>query len=328
MPTKSKYERIEGIEDPTAPKTGDAQAVINAVERLAQVDRISVGLDEVHEPLLLVTRDLAGAPRVESLKPHLDGWRTQPEAKVGYAELEEVDSFVEHYNRHALDGESAIFVSSPEGPRAPVMRAVYDYTGTQDGPPRFCRYGAHYVFPLSDEWKAWTSINGTELGVAAFAEFLEDHIADIVAPDHAREAAKILGAQLRLRFSTPAEVMEASRGLTVHVKHEVAHHQNLATGECEVAFKETHEGPQGKALKVPGAFVLGIPVFRNADEADAMVARLRYRASNGRPTWTIKLHRPDQVLRTALRAVVERVAEATEAPIFWGSPEQPMEYGE
>jgi uncharacterized protein YfdQ (DUF2303 family) len=267
--------------------------------------------------LLTPTVDLDGAQSVVvvSVKAYLDQYRTAPEYISGTSRLTDLNSFISHVNRFK-DSGSVLFIDSIE----PSLKAVFDY---HEGPesPRFGHHMAKYVFPLSEEWKAWKNFNSSLMTQTAFACFVEDHLQDVVAPSEAGETAAVFAQLLGLTYATAAKLLELSRGLTLRVDQTVGEIRNLATGEAQVTFNEMHTDEKGQPLKIPGGFVIGIPVFRNGDLYKIPV-RLRYRKSESKLVWFYELYRSDAVFDFAIRDACDAARAATSLPLFMGSPEQ------
>lgn len=285
----------------------DAAAVITAVAELVEASLID--LDDVHSVL-----SVPKVANIVSVKPFLDEYRQAPERIVGTAELTTLDSFIAHVKRFGRSS-SAVFAGRNQ------LEAVYDYhNSTKElGPePAFCRHRATYAFPWSDEWKAWTAIDGLSRPQQAFAEFIEDHVADITAA--ADEDSKAHFGELGFKLASPAQMLAMSRGLAVRVETEAVARPNLSTGEIEVAYKEEHKDSAGQPLRVPGGFLLLIPAFEDGVLYRVPV-RLRYRVQGGKVTWTTLMHRRAAVEKDAKKDACARVVDETQAPLFYGEPE-------
>lgn len=288
-------------------------AIIRAAEKYLTEDVIEVG--ENDRAIVLPS-----GKRVESLKPIFDQYRTAPERKRGTAKLTSLDSFVDHVNRHK-DGNTVIFAS--EDPRSPGLTAVFDYN--EQGPtgaPRFGQHRAHYPFPLSDEWIAWMKAAANPMSQAAFADFLEDRIVDVLDPTDTKIGDSItdFAAQLGIDLASPQRLMTLARGLSVNVNATVKNSINLTSGEGQIAFSETHVNEQGVTLRVPGGFAIGIPVFRLGIGYQIPV-RMRYRVSEGKVTWTVGMQRTDHVFADAIAEAAAKAKAGTELPLFFGAPE-------
>jgi hypothetical protein len=294
---------------------GENQAVIDLMTGL-------------HKPLLqhLVRGEGNGATvlvlpmgmQAHSIKTWLDEYADKPERKTGTAVLTTLESFCEHVTRFK-DPHSVVFAI--DDPHKPALLAMLDYHEPAAGAPRFGQHRSRYNFPLSDEWVEWRRIHGEQqLTVRQFAEFIEDRITDVMNPDEAGASVVAFATQLGLSLASPAELMELSRGLTVNVGNTIANHQNLSSGEAEIAFTQKHTDKQGAPLMVPGAFVLGIPVFKGGDPFQVPV-RLRYRVYEGVLTWKIALYRTDLVFRSAFDEACSTVENDTECKVLVGTPE-------
>lgn len=272
--------------------------------------------------------------RAESIKKFVDEYRERPARKTGTVRLGDLASFIDLVERFK-DSESVIFAraagqpSQNAGSQPPVLEAVFNYhepthlaEGTGDkGQPRFGDHRAIYAFPVSEEWLAWTRGNGKQMSQEEFAAFVEDRIGDVADPGQASGTlADFFRAKLGVEFATPARLMELSRGLSVRVGQRVRNAQNLATGEAQVQFIEEHADEAGVPLKIPGAFVLAIPVFQFGAPYQ-VAARLRYRLAGGSINWFYELHRADRIFDHAFKEACDTAQERTGLPLFIGSPE-------
>lgn len=283
---------------------------------------------------------LPSGKKLESLKPLLDEYLTQPERKKGTAKLTTLTSLIEHINRFK-DGESAVFANDDR--KAPSITAVLDYHQSgATGNPRFGQHRAHYAFPVSDEWQAWMKSNGEMMDQADFAAFMEDRIADVLHPPldldkvdadqisqrmaggdfsdrTPDEQLAYLAKQLKGKFASPSAIMELSRGLSIRANNSVKQAINLPTGEATISFETTHSDATGNSITVPNLFLIGIPVFRG-DARYRIAARLRYRLIGG-IKWFYELYRHDLVFDDAFTKACAQVKDKTLLPLFYGSPE-------
>ena len=96
--------------------------------------------------------------------------------------------------------------------------------------------------------------------------------------------------------------------------------RKLATGETKILYDEKLSGEKGAPLDVPGAFVVGVPVFDGGDPY-ALPVRLRLRVASGKIAWTFALLGADDVVRDAVKGAVEKVRVVTGLTVFEGTPE-------
>lgn len=259
-----------------------------------------------------------------------DQYRTKPKRRKGTASFTQLASLIDHINRFK-DDDSALFAW--DNRIQPTLSAVLNYHeagNTPDGgklpapSPRFGDHRSHYCFPLSDEWKAWIEGNGVPMKMANFARFLEDRIIDVIdldpaddtVPEDLKKFITICGGTV----ASPAKLVELSRGLQVYESAIVAEAVNLSSGEGQISFQVEHKDQYGGKLKVPGLFLVAIPVFKNG-EPYRLAARLRYRKTGEGVVFSYELWRSDRAFDTAFKETCEDVRDKTGLPLFYGLPE-------
>lgn len=301
----------------TEPRT-EADAVADIVSDAHTTEVVEIRRGDQGAVQLLAVPSGRGSVELVDPKPHLDKYLAAPERREGTATLLDLDSFIRHVNRFK-DDDSAIF-GDPE-PGSPSLTAVLDYhRAGSESAARFGRHRSVYHFPISEEWQAWASVEGTEFGTAALAEWLEDRIVDVLDPEKAGETPTALAEVLGVSLATPQRLLELSKGLEVRVDQRVVEKRNLSTGEAQLVFEQTHSNDVGQPLKIPGAFLVGIPVFRSGERYQLAI-RLRYRVREGRVSWLLSRHRPDAILQDALTQAFEEARDQTELPLLVGRPE-------
>lgn len=251
-----------------------------------------------------------------------DGYRDAPKRIVGNASITELASFVDHVNRFKRP-ESALFAS--DDPANPTLGVVYDYHNRTDGVdlPAFGQHIARYRFPLSEEWQAWSKMNGQKMDIPTFAAFLEDRIIDVEqvkVADLNEDMKRFIGAT-NGSIGTPTKLVELSRGITIHENSVVKDIRNLSSGEGQISFQSEHTDQAGATLAIPTVFVICIPVFKNSEDFYRMVCRLRYRKAQEGVIFWYELWRSDRVFNDAFQEALAAVEKGTGLPLFMGSPE-------
>ena len=292
----------------------EAQAIIETVERLGQVE-----FKELADGVTVAVVPTQTGKQLQSVKKLIDEYRTAPERKRGIATLNEPSSFVAHVLRMKDEGTELFAKIDREAPR---ITAIYDYH-EKDGSPRYCEHRAIYPFPLSEEWKIWSKLNGEAhaMDQRDFAEFIEDRQPDLEPPSSAGEQTRKYVDALDCELATPGKIIALSRGLSVTVDHEMVSAVRLGSGELQMVFKETHKGVNGEPLSVPGAFLIAIPFFVGGDTM-VIPVRLRYRASQGSVRWWYQLALIDVLFREAIDLEIAKINDAVGLTAFIGSPEQ------
>lgn len=205
--------------------------------------------------------------------------------------LTTVESFIDYMKVWKQPTTSVIFAN--ENMRS--LRATIDYHEADD--PTWCDHRAIYQAQHSRELKAWLENSGKAMQQIAFAEFIEDRIADVVDP----QGADLLERVLKLQFITKGVFGSAVR---------------LQSGEFSLQYSEEQE--KG-SVEFPEKLALGIPLFHNG-KAYKVDVRLRYRLAEGKVTFTYKLVDIDRLIEHAFAEIVQKVAAAvTEVAIYQGS---------
>ncbi|MFG1255920.1 DUF2303 family protein [Xanthobacter flavus] len=250
-----------------------------------------------------------------AVKSYAEQFRLKPARKVGTAKALTLESFIALANRHKTE-HTAVFADTTW--QKPGFTAVIDYhENASGGPADNGKHRIHYDFPLSEEWKAWVKLNGEPMNQLEFAAFLEDHIQELCSPTEAEKIA--LERDFATTVATPAEVVQLSRGLQVHVASQVKNAHTLQTGAGQIQWQEEHQTADGKPLIVPGIFLLNIAPFFMGEPVRIPV-RLRYRVG-GKITWFYQIFRPDFFVTERVRDDLDKVRQETSLPAFEGAPE-------
>lgn len=256
------------------------------------------------------------SPELVGVHSLFEYWREHPARRSGVAKAQTLGAYVALTNRHKT-ANSAIFADVNW--KAPSFTTVVDYhPADHEAAPAFLKHRVHYAFPLADPWCVWVKQDGQAMSQADFAAFLEDHIAELSAPnDH--ESVE-LERDFGTKVATPAQLIALSRGLQVRVDSAVKIAVTLQSGEGSLVFEEAHKDGDGRPLKVPGLFVLDIAPFVRGETVRIPV-RLRYRVSEGKVRWSFAMHRPDIYVAGRISDDLTEAAEKTGLPTYEAAPE-------
>lgn len=247
----------------------------------------------------------------------------RPFNRRGVAVLQTVDSLIEHTVRFA-DEHTVIFANADR--QKPSITAVLDYhEATADGAPRWGNHRGTFTFPLSDEWKAWTGQSGRQMTMIDFSRFLEDNVTAVqsvpdisVLDEHQRQFIASTGGSL----ASPSLLFTLAANLKVNEGVSVKEARNLSSGEAQVEFVSTHETEvKADVIKVPSAFIIAVPVFKNSTDAFQIIARLRYRTADRKLIFWFDLWRVDPTFDLAFTEACDKVKESTKLPLLYGTPE-------
>jgi uncharacterized protein YfdQ (DUF2303 family) len=294
-------------------QTSETESLYQAAQQNFEPRLITHEADGTKATILVLPEGLEG----QDMRPYIDKALPFPRRRRGTAKLETLAAFIDHTNRFK-DAGSAVFAHADQ--TAPTLTSVLDYHDAEN--PRWGEHRGVYAFPLSPAWLAWMAVSGKFLLQEAFAEFVEARIADVLAPEEAvgSPSALAFAEQIGCEYASPARLMTLSRGLAINVGRKVVNRVSLTSGEGEVSFSEDHSDTSGAPIKVPGALLLKLAVFRSG-AAYKVPVRLRYRVFNGSVSWSVELQRTDVIFEDAFNEAIDSVRAKTELPIFFGAPE-------
>ena len=141
----------------------------------------------------------------------------------------------------------------------------------------------------SEEWAEWAHVDGKLFGQVEFAQFIEDHISSIAAPDGGvlLDIVQTLEARTDVRFKSS---------------------QLLGNGQRQIAFEETLDAKAGAKgdLKIPTELTLALRPFQGCEPV-AVIARFRFRISDGVLRMGVKLAEPNKALEAAFADIVANI---------------------
>lgn len=258
--------------------------------------------------------------RAISVREEVDKWRARPLRRRGTSVAGTIDSFCNLVNRHKTE-DSVVF--GDLNWRRPTLLAVIDYHPIRNPDDKQDRadWGQNlisYEFPMSEEWSEWSQRDAAVMSQEEFGYLIEDRVQHLAAPTDDEQA--VFGEMLQTKLATPSELMMLSRGLSMTVKAAYKDHKVIQSGESEISYVEEHADATGaNKLKVPGAFMIEIPIFHSGG-TERILVRLRYRAREGRLSWFYQLYRPDMAISKVLEAEREFVEQETSLPFYEGKP--------
>jgi hypothetical protein len=295
------------------------KAVIDVVERLHKVEVHHIENEHGND---CVFASLPKGMELKSLKPYFDTFLDRPERASGTTILTTLTSFTEFVNRHKVEGQTILFLDDTDAEK-PAMRAVFDAhrKGEKDATDNadWQRFRADYTLPLSDEWEKWKECVDAWWAQADFAAFLEDRIQDVIAPADAGQLAQSFAEKIGTTLATAAQVMEFSRGIDIRTDQQLTSILDRGTGAVRLQYKEEHKDATGAPLVVPGAFAIGIPVFR-CGERYPMPVRIRFQKSGTTAEWALCVQRTEEIFELALADAAKVAAAATGLTVFRGRP--------
>ncbi len=218
--------------------------------------------------------------------------------RAGTAALTEVDSFIAYLGRW---GSPSTVVYADTA--ALSLTAVLDDHPADERTTATRIHRATYSCPRSPEWLAWSALDGKPQTQTQFADFVESRLEDMInVPDMPR----------------PTDVLTMARNLSVVTKGEYRRDFNPTNGDSILVVKS--EADATKSTPIPRAFMIAVRVFDGESVLHQVEARVRFALIDGRPTFTLQLHRRAEIERDAFGAVRTKVGEDTGRLVLAGTP--------
>lgn len=234
----------------------------------------------------------AGLQKVDLTGPEHTG---VPPRKAGATTVRDAVSFHAYFAKHA-DDDSEVYADADRL----TVTAVLDAHTTDNA--RWSGHRLHLALRETETWKQWTARDGKLMDQETFAEFLEDHLPELLEP-------------------SAADMLEIAQSFQATSKVEFQSAQRLTSGQRQFQYVETGTTKAGQKgqLAVPETFTIGLIPF-DGSEGYKLTARLRYRIGASGLQLGYKLDRPDEIRRTAFGDVVKTIGEQIDQPVMNGTP--------
>jgi uncharacterized protein YfdQ (DUF2303 family) len=265
--------------------TDNVQTIVDTTLRAAPPVALEIGkIHAFHTAGGVKTVDLTG-PEHTGLPPRKQGTTT----------VRDFTSFTAYWEKHA-DDNSEVYADSERL----TVTAVLDAHTAADA--RWAGHRLHLALRETTAWKQWLHMDGELMDQEKFAEFIEDHLPELLDP----VAADMLEIAQSFQAASKVDFQSASR---------------LASGQRQFQYVETTTAKAGQKgqLTVPETFVVGLVPFEGS-EGYRLTARLRYRIGQNGLRLGYKLERPDEIRKTAFADVVKAIGEQIDQPVMNGTP--------
>lgn len=232
-------------------------------------------------------------------------YRQFADMPTGHVTVESLDSLVNYIACHE-SSQTAIFASSSQNSITAVLdwheKQCSEYGG-------LARHQVVLPFHFSEPWKAWMGINGKAMGQKALAEFIEEYLNDIVAP----EPAAVLETVLTLSGKKSVNYKNATR---------------LGNGDVSLVWEETTDAKAGQSgqLQVPSEITLRLPVYAGCEEQTTYDIRtmFRYNIADGVLTFQIKMLGIERIREMAFKSIFDSLEQiiadkAIVSPLYHGA---------
>jgi uncharacterized protein YfdQ (DUF2303 family) len=231
--------------------------------------------------------------------PHvvdLEQYAGEPHRKRGQVTVTDTASLITYVKKHAAGGATELYALWDHG------RVVAVINGHDTDDPGWGDHRVSLALQATPAWTRWTSQDGAQLTQTAFAEHIEDSLAEIVEP-------------------AAATMLEIAQSFQAHTSVAFRSGRRLHTGETKLVYEEQTDataGAQGD-ITIPETFTIALAPWEGCDPY-RMNVRLRYRIGNGDLKLSYRLDRPEDVRRAAFADITTAVADATGYTALAGSP--------
>ncbi|MYR46765.1 DUF2303 family protein [Streptomyces sp. SID5910] len=214
--------------------------------------------------------------------------------KTGTTTVRDAQSFLTYWDKHH-DDNSEVYADSD---RLTVTAVLDAHT---PGTARWGGHRLHLALRETTAWKQWLHLDGQLLDQETFAEFLEDHLPELLEP-------------------SAADMLEIAQSFQAAQKVDFQSATRLSSGQRQFQYVETATTKAGQKgqLTVPETFTIGLVPFDGSD-GYRLTARLRYRIGQNGLRLGYKLERPDEIRTTAFADVVKAIGEQIDTAVMNGT---------
>ena len=277
-------------------KRGDIVAAVEAGEALAAPQMLAAG--EVYSVVI------PAEGTVHLLDLTSDEYLDQPKRKRGLVVVRDAESFNAYWDKHKIDGHSEVYADLTHKTVTAVLNAgsAAHPDSEYEGDAGFGDHRVQLRLNPTRAWTDWKSWDGKQQQQQPFAEFIEDHLDNIMSP-------------------SGADMLELAQSFYATTNAEFRSAQRLSDGQVQFQYvEETSAGAgRGGDMEVPSVFELRLSPFEGMEEKD-ITARLRYRVGGGTFSLGWKLVRPDEFEEEAFGDLLAAIKEHVGQPVLLGTP--------
>lgn len=254
-----------------------------AIQKIIDLAPEPIEIKDVDGRKILVRKD----GQVNDVEQYLPN----PYRKKAEAVFISADSFCTYVNDHKTPA-THLFGSVSLG----EFTAAIDYHERGDtGKASWNTHSALLNLPRSPDWDKWAAHCGPGMSQTSLAEFLEEMDHTIIEP----QAAAIIEIVEKLKLTSDRRFSSSVNRVTGAMAFEYAEDTNQTKG----------------VMKLPEKILVHVAPWRFAEYVD-LVVFLRYRLSEGKLSFFMKMDRPDRVTDEAFDSVVKKIEEKIGLPVL------------
>lgn len=234
--------------------------------------------------------------RLEDLTERIERQMPAPSRKRATIVVHDLASLMQYASDQNCTTAGYIYADAPKN------RLVAVFNDDGGASPGWRDHRCEYVAAYTPEFERWKANDRKQMAQQAFAEFIEDNMADL----NGAESRKLLDVALTLAAKTAIQFRSSRR---------------LDNGEFQLNYHEAIEATAGQdgALSIPRTFSLGLRIFRNGD-GYVLDARLKYRMRDGAVQFWYELDRVERAIEEAFSGYVQQVREKSGYRVLLGAP--------
>lgn len=208
------------------------------------------------------------------------------------------DSFIEYLKDYInSDGRTVVFANE----QTDSFLGVIDYhmqpaNITADDQGRRCAHHATMALTKDETYSRFASINGSWLSQLEMAQFLEENLVAVIAPD----GSTLMELITKFEVAQNAEFKKAI---------------NMTSSTVELTFNQRDQ--VAGSFVVPRQITIVTPVYFGGQPKEIELF-FRYKASGGNLSFKLDMHRKAYMERDAFLAIVTRIADTAMVPVYLG----------
>lgn len=268
--------------------------------------------DAAHPDGAVVALPLPPGWTAEQHTVNLERWQPAPTRARGTTTVRNGDSFATAVTQQRLTSHTPRLYADEN---ALTVTAVLNQTqntatGDLDGINilGWGDYRVHLALDRTPAWKAWSARQGLRPQIE-FADFIEEHLDDLAAPDDTYP--DLLPA---------TDLLDLAQHLQLHRSAHYKRAERLQTGRVQLTYEEADTATAGARgnVSIPEEIHVLVRPFVGAD-IYRVKARFRYRIADGGDLFLgYKLIRPEDTERAAFLDELTRIETALELPVVRG----------
>lgn len=277
----------------------------NTMAETLQISSVMAALaasaTEVHEQGDYFHAVVPQGYKLEDISKAVEKMQECPRRKSGTVQLKDLDSLLlycaDQAKAETSDGAALGYIYAD--PDARKITAVFNDQRLGQG---WRDHRAEYKAEYTPEFTKWIERNKHQFDQTAFAEFIEDNMADITEP----AAVALLEMATTIQAKTDINFSSAKR---------------LQNGQVQLQYTENIDARAGAngAMEIPKDFTLGLRIFKNG-QGYIVRARLKYRLHGGTIKFWYELDRVERATEDAFAGYVHTLREVSGYQVLLGTP--------